>query len=395
MIDLGLRARELEQLKELLVTSHRLDVYIQILTMEHKYVADASRMLLGGQVTIDATATESTRALTLELLDPAHKLKLDGEAPDDGSVHYDRMAKVVYSVSNFDRTFTVDIPVFCGPITKASRSGPVISIEGLGKDKLAMSSVWKSKTYKRNTSRFWVIKDLLKTVAGERKLSIPTPKKAPRLPGKFTVNRESTPWAKLQRVASSMNRQLFYNGRGVAVLRKRPQKSVYTFTRKGALQTAPQINFDASGLVNAVHVIGAKPKKAKKKIQYKIVAPRRHPLSPWKLGRWGVPRYVPETIEDSSIKSRKEARRIGKARLKNALIESVDVTFDSLPIPFLEEGDMCTVVGDDFSMKFRLQKMTIPLTADGVSSVGYLRRVTPNPRQIKIKNRGRKKRNRA
>lgn len=394
MINLGLKSSEMKQLRRLITKSHRIDVYVQLLTMEHGYVADASRMLLGGQVTIDATTEESTRSLTMELLDPQRKLRLDGESPEDGSIHYDRMVRVVYSISELDRSFTVNVPIFCGPITKASRSGSVVSIDAAGKEKLALASVWKGRTYKKNLSKTWVITHLLTEIAGEKRMKIP--KRKARLPSKFVINRETTPWSRLQKLARSMNMQLYYNGRGQAVLRKRPGKSVYTFRTNGSLLSLPQINYDVNGLVNAVEVIGAKPKKSKKRIRYRIVAARKHPLSPWKLGRWGVPRYLPEVIEDSSIKSRKEARRIAKARLRNALIESVDVAFDALPVPFLEEDDLCTVQSPDFTMKFRLKKMTIPLTADGVSTVGYLKRVTPNPKQIRVKNknRGGKKRNR-
>lgn len=391
-IDLGLSHKEWTELNQLLVSHHAIAVTVQLLTLEHGYVADISDKLLGGQVTIDSAANETTRACEIEVLDPGHRLKLDGDAPEDGSVYFTRMLRVVYSVMPPDRGKAFHIPVFTGPLSKVERSGPVISITAVGKEKLAMASVWKGRSYKKGNRKTYVIKHILSVMAGERKLDLV--ERTTKLPRKISLNTEKKAWVTAKSLASGMGLQLFYDGRGVARLRKAPSSVVYTFGQKGALLSLPQAAYDAENAVNAVSIVGGKPPKAKKKVTYKLVAPRSHALSPWNLGRWGVPRYLVESISDSSIKSLKEARALAKRRLKAGLIEAVDVAFDSLPIPYLEESDLCRVQSDDFNGLFRLSKMTIPLTADGTSSVGYLRRVTPNPRQIRIKNTTKKRKRR-
>lgn len=375
MLDLGLQKDRMQRLRELLVTSHRIAVTVQLLTMEHKAVGNLTPYLLGGQLTMDAQATEATRQVTLELIDPFHKLHLDSDTPDDGSLYFHRMIRVVYHVMDADGADIFHIPLFTGPLSKAERNGYVLNVTAVGKEKLSMSAVWKGKTYKKNAQKTWVIKDILGNLGGEMRMDIPNLKD--KLPADLSVNREKTPWSAAQKVARSMGMQLFYDGRGICRLRKKPKNVCFEFRQKRSLLSLPQVSYDAEGAINAIQIIGGKPPKSKKKITYRMIAPRAHPLSPHKLGRWGKPRYLPEVIEDSKIRSKKEARNRCRDRLKEVLFEQVEVAFDSLVIPFLEEMDVCRVVSDEFTGKFRLTKMTIPFTADGVSSIGYIKKVRP------------------
>lgn len=383
MIDLGLRQAEMEDLQQLLVTHHAIGVTVQLLNMEHGVVGDLSDKVLGGQVTIDATAEGATRSASLEVLDPLYKLHLDPDSPEDGSLYFHRMIRVIYHIMPPDRNRRYDIPVFTGPLTKVERNGYIITIEAMGKEKLSSQSVWTGKTYKKGLKKTWVIRDILSDLGGETRLDIPD--LGEKTPGVITMNREKTPWGTARGIAASMGMQLFYDGRGVARLRRVPKNVVYTFKEKGALLSMPQAGYDAEGAINAVYVIGGKPKGSKKKISYRLVAPAGHPLSPNRLGRWGKPRYLPETIENGNIKSLEKAKKLAQDRLKSALIESVEVAFDALPIMFLEEMDLCRVSAGDFSGTFRLEKMTIPLTASGTSSVGYLRKTQLTSYQIQIK----------
>lgn len=387
MISLGYTAREMNQLRALLVDHHRISMQVQLLTLDHKYVADITRRLLGGQVTIDADANESTRSCNLEILDPAHQLKLDSDSPEDGSIYATRMIKVIYSVIAPDRSARFDIPIFCGPLNKVDRSGVVLMVEALGKETLSMSSVWKGRDFKKGMKKTEVIQILMSEFGGERRLDLADSNQ--RTPNKIALNRNHNAWGMAKSLARSMDMQLFYDGRGVCRLRPLPAKTIYVFRQNGSLLTMPQAGYDMSAAINAVQVIGGKPKGSKTKITHREVAAKTHPLSPWTLGRWGTPRYLPETIEDDSIKSQKNAVAIAKTRLKNRLIMAVEVSFDSLPIPFLEELDLCRVQSDEFSGSFRIRKMVIPLTADGTSSIGYLKRATPKRRPIK--NRSKKK----
>lgn len=387
-INLGLSAREMRQLNDLLISHHRIAVTVQLLDLSHNYAGDVSNRLLSGQVDIDADADEATRTCSLELLDPFNQLHLDSDAPDDGSIYYTRMFKIIYHVISIDETLQFNIPIFCGPLTKVDRNGVVLTVAAAGKEKLARNAVWKGKSYKKGAKKTQVIQSIMTDLAGEQRTNfIDRKAKGP----KVTFDSQDTAWDKAKQLAGGMRIRLFYDGRGVLQMRAISNKKRYTFKQSEAVLTDPSASFDAESVINCVQVIGGKPKKATHKIKYRIAAPKKHPLSPWSMGRWGKPRFIPEIVEDDSIKSKKTARKVAKEHLQRALIEQVEVNFDSLPIPYLEEGDVCRVQTDQYTGNFMLRKMSIPLTADGVMSVGYLKRVSPSRTYLKIKNHHRKK----
>lgn len=92
-----------------------------------------------------------------------------------------------------------------------------------------------------------------------------------------------------------------------------------------------------------------------------------------------------EELEDDGIRTRREARRRGRRLLNQRLLEGLDVAFDCLPVPDLEENDVLRVSTGEFAAQFRLKKMSIPLTVDGSSSIGYNRKLTPSRTRIRRK----------
>lgn len=386
MIKFG-SARDRRRAEALMVSAHRLHVIVELMDLSHRYLSDLSNVLLSGQVNIDTTA-DVTRSATLELLDANHRLKLDAEGPEDGSMYITRMVKVTYVISSIDRSESYTIPIFCGPLTKVDRSGPVVSVEAQGKETLSFATAWHLRTYKKGSHKTSVIRMVMKD-AGEANSKINIKNKKPTLGNAIGTDRKKTFWKVAKKISHSMNMQLFYDGRGVLKLRRIPGNAIYTFKAPGSLMSYPQVTYDTGDIYNCVEVIGGKPKKAKKKVHFKKVAPARHPLSPSNLGRNGTKRYLPLRIEDDSIKSKKAAKRVAVKQLRAALHETVEVSFDSLPIPHLEELDLCRFNTDITAGKFRLQKMSIPLTADGTSSVGYLRRVSPRRRAVNKNHRKR------
>lgn len=398
VIDLGLSGNWQEELETVLVNNHRIEITLQLMNLSHVYLADVSHMLIGGQVDIDAAATESTRSATLELLDPHKRLKLDSEAPEDGSIYYTRMFRIIYSVISVGGDKRFDIPIFCGPISKVERNGIVLSVSCLGKEKLSMSSVWRTRTYGTKAKKSYVMKNIMTELGGEKasKVIIPEGMKG-TLPRKLKIDSEKSAWPVAQSIARSIpNGFMFYDGRGNCYFRRKTNRIAYVFRQKGALLSEPTVSFDAENVINAVNLIGGRvgPKGDKRTIRHRAVAPKKHPLSPWSMGRFGNPRYLPMVIQDDKIKSNKEARRVSRQALKRKLEEQIDVAFDSLPMPHLEEYDMCKVESDQYTGKFRLMKMSIPLTANGRASIGYLRKATPQKRLIKIKPRTRTPRDR-
>lgn len=373
MIDLGLTSVQLEELKQLLLTHHRVYVRLQLMGLDHSHISDLSPRLLGGQVTIDLTG-DTSRVLSVELIDPEHALHIDSNSPNDGSMYLDRMLRATYVVQTLDGLTSYSIPIFTGPIVKLDRTGVIVSLEAQGKERLSMAAIWQGKTFKKGVKKVSAIRFLLQNMAGETQLSLVN--RAATLPTPVSANRRTTPWVLATKIARSLNLQLFYDGRGVVRLRPVPSKTTHIF-RDNSLLSQPQAGFNTDDMFNAVEVLGGKPKGAKKKLFFRLVAPRPHPLSPWSLGRNGVPRYLPYQVQDDSLRSMKEVKKVAKKTLKQGLLQSVEVTFDMLPMPLLEELDLCRVQTDDFATSFRVSKMTIPLVASGVSTMGYVKLVTP------------------
>ena len=132
---------------------------------------------------------------------------------------------------------------------------------------------------------------------------------------------------------------------------------------------------------------------AKKKVQYRAVADRSHPLSPWRLGRNEVPRYLWSEVQDDSLRTVRECKEVGEKMLKQGLMAGVEVQFDGLPHPRLQERDTCRIQTDSFSATFPMKRFTIPLVAGENSAYGYLRRMSPKGRRKPIRNKSNKNKN--
>lgn len=388
MLSMGWSRAEEKQFNALLASHHTVDIRIQLLDLSHNYIADLSKRLLAGKVDIDATA-DVTRAADLDLLDPHRALHLDSDSPDDGALYMDRMLRIVYGIISPDGTQRFYVPIFTGPISAVERNGAVISVEAHGKEVLGLSLSWRSHTFKAGMRIVRIIRGILTDLIGENRYQLPvgldgTAKRD------VSINIKKSAFEVAHRLAHGVGYQLFYDGRGVARMRKRTRRSVYTFRsgKGGTILKLPNPGFDSSAVINAVQVLGAKPKNATQRIKVRITAPRNHPLSPWRLGRNGVPRFIPETIDDDSIKTTAEAVKRGKERLHRGLLEASNPSFDCIPNPRLEPLDTVRLMTHDYGTTFVLKQFTIPLIASDTGSIGYVKKTSPNARAI----RGRRRR---
>jgi hypothetical protein len=277
----------------------------------------------------------------------------------------------------------VDIPVFTGPVSKMDRTDDVVSLEAQGKEALAMGAGWTPMTFKRGYNKVEVIEEVMRKRAGETKFSLV--ERNARLPRDLSLGRMSVPWQVARSVARSMDLQLFYDGRGTLRLRKIPAKPSFLINSGdgGVITSDPQIAYTSENLVNLVWVKGGVPKGGRQAVSHWRAAPRSHPLSPQRLGRNGVPRYLVEVIDNDSIRTLKEAKALAATRLESRLLQHVDVAVDTLPLPHLEPMDMLRVSTSEFAMSFRLRQASIPLTSAGQMSLGYLKRVSINRRNIR------------
>jgi len=344
------------------------------MTLSGARVSDLSDRLISGQVNVDYTA-DVTRNCTIQLMDPNRTLSFETDSADEGAIYMDRMIRVIYSVKVPQMNAWVDIPIFCGPVVSMDRDDDVINVEAQGKETLAKGAAWRTFTRKKNTNKVNVIRDILKELSGENKFDLV--ETTSKLPKDYSLGRESIPWDAAKSLASGLSRQLFYDGRGYCKLRSLPGTPVFTFKSGdgGTVLSAPQISYDSTEAKNIVLVKGGVPKGAKTALSVYVAAPSSHPLSPQKLGRNGVPRYLLEVIEDDAIRTKTEAEEKAGAVLNDKLLQTVDVSFDAMPIPHLEPGDMVRIQTEEYATTFRMREFSIPLVAGDSMSVGYQKRM--------------------
>lgn len=373
MISIGKKRSDERALDALMTSAHSIFIRVRLLDLNHKYQKDLTTFFADGQVTVD-TEAEVTRALDLTLLDPLGRVNLDPDDASETSIFIADMISIMYVVVDPNRSKTYEVPIFCGPISSVERDDVQIAVKCLGKESLGLTNLWDGRVFKEGQEKTWVIKQILKDLMGETKLDIPD-KKA-KLPNDQKLNREDSPWKVAKKIAASMNMQLFYDGRGVAVLRKRHSTPVAELN-KDWLTDEPQVAYDLSTVINAVKVIGGKPKKAKEPVKAKAVAQRSHPLSPWRLGRGGVPRFLWVTVQDDSLRTAKECRELAQKTLKNGLLAGVSIAADGVPNPRLQELDPVRFRSDHVALHAPIKKFTIPLIAGADASYGYVRKIRP------------------
>lgn len=394
MYNFGLTAVQKVAYEKLLQSHHTIEIGLSILNMDMDELSIVSNRLLDGQITIDATS-DITRGLDLDLLDPTHALHMDSKSPNDGAMFADRMVRVRYSVINPTGTARYTCPVFTGPLVNLDRSGVAVHLNALGKECLGMSKAWTSRTFKKGVKVTDAIKFILREVIGENSYVIPN--LANKLPRDTSVGGDKLPWPMAKALASSLGYQLFYDGMGVCRMRRISSASMFTFAEGpgGSVKSNPEVGFDIDNVINAVEVLGKKPEKKKgkttpKRPHARAVAPRSHELSPWSLGSDGAagnrkPRYIPEIIEDDGITTQAQANTRANERLARGLVEAVEVKFDALVIPHLEERDVVRVNTEQVVSNFALNQFAIPLTASAQMSVGYVRNVKPNKSAIRAR----------
>jgi hypothetical protein len=247
------------------------------------------------------------------------------------------------------------------------------------------SKAYTPWTFKKGSVRTLVIKEIAETFMGQTKFDIADG--TARTPYAYSLAPNSEPWVLAKTLARSENCNLFMDGRGVMVLRRFSNTPVFTFKEGdgGTIMTKPKITFSTGDLRNVVSVTGATG--ASGPIKGLAIAPATHPLSPTRLGRNGVPRYMPEFISEDGIRTRSDANKLASSTLQQKLMQQVSVQVDVMVNPLLEEYDVVTIVTEEFTTSFQLSKFTIPLVvADGnTMNVGYLKNRPVKRRTVKRK----------
>lgn len=380
MIPAGLTSNEAKTLVATLTGSKTLKTTVRVLDLKGNYLSDISSLFAGGEVNVDGEA-EVTRNVNLSFNDPGRALPFEASSPDDGALFFDHMIEVVYSVKGPNASGYIDVPVFVGPVIKLSRDdNNMVSVECQGKEYLSQGLLWTGhSTYKKGTPKTDVIIDVMRRFGGETRFSIPA--LPDRLPEDLTITRWSTAWQIAQNLSQSLSRQLYYDGAGVLRLRPLPDAPVFVFKQGdgGSVLSEPSVTYSITEVKNTIHVVGPKTNN-NKPIVATAIAAASHPLNPVTLGRGGHGRYLVESIDNDAIRTLKEAQALANTTLDNRLMQAVEVSFDSLTIPFLDPQDKVRLETNVFGAEFRMNKYTIPLTAADAMSVGYNKRVRINKR---------------
>ncbi|MDN4162941.1 hypothetical protein [Nocardioides abyssi] len=369
---------EREALDTALMTSHSVKVVVRVTDLVGNPQRDVSHMLLGGQVDVD-TAGEVSRTLQVTLFDPTGTVSFDSEDPSEAAMYMNRMIEVEYGVKANSGNRWLFMPIFAGPIVSLSRNSDTIEITCFGKEHLARGVLWTNFKAKKGANKVDVIKRLMREHAGETKFDLPELPNA-RLGDDFSmVALKQTPWQGAQHLARSMDRVLYYGGDGRLRLKPARGNNVFTFRGgdAGTLMSTPNISFNAQEAKNAVIVKGKKTKE--KAVVGRAVAQRTHPLSPWRLGRKVngeiVPLYLTEVVENDSITSKNAADVKAHNILADYLEQQVEIAFDSLPVPYLEEYDRVKLDFESYGSQFTLRQFSIPLTIGDTMTLGYNRRL--------------------
>jgi hypothetical protein len=369
--------------------SHDFAISVDIMKLDHTAIRSVTDQFIDGQVNL-ASGQPVERTATFTFYDPDRSMHIDPDTPWESATFADRMIRVQHTVNVPGLGRIVATP-FVGPVTKVSRDGDTIDVECQDKASLAITGTSPLKC-KKGMDAVAAIRHVMQDGAGENKFRLPNGLKR-NLHKTFNVGwtSDAAPWVVAQRIAAEINHQLLYSCDGYLTLRPLPQKVAALSVSGTAVTTSPQTDFDASSISNIVRVTGklAPPRAKKAKpgakpqletppttISAVAVAAPTHPLSPSRLGRNGVSRYLPTIIDGSTYKSLSQARALATTTLQHDLPLTVGVTLDMVPVFHLDVGDLINVQTPVGRVVVRFIEGSIPLGISGDMSIGQTRRVS-------------------
>lgn len=379
MISLGLSSAEQKLFELSLISGYNLKITVQVLNLNHTYLADLSTRLIDGQVNY-AWNQPINYSASMTLFDPDSAIGFDTNSPADNALYADRMIRIVYSVYSSLLPKWIDVPIFCGPVTKVTRDDALVAVECQGKESLVSepTMAWRPKTYAKGTLLTALVKDVMANYNGESKFDLPG--WTTRTTRAYSLLRESVVWDFVKAVAGS--KQVYYDGRGVLKMRDYPAAPTFTFT-EAHLLSVPKLDYNSQDIRNTVLVKGATP-DGKPQIISARYLPAAHPFSPQSLARGGKPRYLVEVVDDSNIATLASANTIAQNTVNSLGSSNVGFDFDSFPIPHLEPGDLISLSTRDFAINLRATEFAIPLKA-GPQSNGIIRKLASNKAKLRRK----------
>lgn len=362
--------------------THERRITVTVTDLDHRPLATLTPQFVEGEMTVDVDR-DPTRIVTIRLLDPSRTLQFEPDSASAIPLQFARMIRIGWSVRVPALNRWVTCPVITARVTDFDREGALVTITAGGKEVMALGQAGRGDKYPKKTKKTEVIRRLLRA-CGERYLSIPDlPPTLPE-PG-LQIRSMDSRWPAAKKIASSMDRQLFYDATGTAVLRKMPGKASFSFNDSN-LASEVSVDRDPTMLRNRWIVLGPKPAGKKKRVGVDIRLPPPHSMSPFSLGRAldldqpneREPFFLIDQTENAHVKTNAEALAKAKRRRDDGLRSLTSYSFDALPIPHLEENDLVRVVTDEGTFVVRMRQWSLPLGLEGAPtmSVGSLKRTT-------------------
>lgn len=333
---------------------------VTVLDLAGETVASMTPSVADGQVLVDRLA-RSSRVLMLNFDDPNGLLDFDPTTPDDGALYLTHMLQVDVAtwVESLERFVTVT--PFLGPIRALRRDGITISARAHGKEMLRRRRLGDTLRVAKGTPKVEAIQLILEKY-GETRFAFPElPRKMPR---GLSLGPNARGWDICERIAESMNYQLYHRmPDGAATLRRYPRTPGWTFRTgdQGEVIGNPRVSFDvADDFYNQIRVRGPKPRPGKRRVVVTRHAPEGHMLSP--DGDLGT---LPKGLNNGFIRSKAEARRLGDRLIDDQILSVVQPRFEALPIYHLDEGDYVQLETEETMLPFRLDRFTLPISTAG------------------------------
>lgn len=382
MQPLGLNRHELAAYHRLLQAPHDFTIDIDVLDLDEKHVGSVKAIrsnrdgmgFLDGQVNLQRDGLVK-RTATFTFYDPDSALHLDNESVFAGAVFADRMIRVRHTVV-VPGVGEVTATPFIGPVIKPSREGDILTVECQDKTRFAVEGR-PHKTVKKGRLAVEAIEEIMRDCTGETRFRLPKNHKA-RLSRSYSVGwkAEASPWKVCQKIAAQINMQLIYACDGALLLRPKPRHAVLELSDDGALTGSPRSDYDVTQIRNIVRVTGEQNKKKHINIGAVARAKPKHPHSPESLKRNGVLGFLPELIDDSSIRKHAKAQQRANDVLEDRLPMGVTASFPGVPFFHLDYADPILAHTEWGSVRIPFIEGSIPVGLSGDAEYGAQRRVS-------------------
>jgi hypothetical protein len=349
MQHLGRSPDALAAYHEYLQSDHDFRVWVDVLTIEQKYVGTLD--LLDGQMNYGNGNDGPHRTGSVTLSDPEGALNFTSDYMRDpkGILWINRLLQVWHEVTvpgygDFTTSCVMGLP------TSAARSGAEVSLEFGDKSLLADHGV-RPRSYKKGHRVDLVLRSILEDCTGEKHMRIPKTRKT--LSRTYVVGmgeNQLTPWQAFKRIAlQEMNWRAFYDGLGWAVAE--PISNARHAPKIHSLLAVPAAATSFTDVSNYVRVTSHRTpenKKSTKKIDESrvhftydciVALPNANELSEQSLNRNNVPRTLPLVSVNDDLKTLKATQTQASNDLKSHSGLDSAKTYEIIPMFHLDPYD--------------------------------------------------------